>query len=64
MTIPGVGAMTALALVAVIGDVTRFAGPRYLVGYLGLDPRVRQSGRRPLATGTSLVPARRTPAGC
>jgi transposase len=44
MTIPGVGAITALALVAVIGDVTRFPSPRHLVGYIGLDPRVRQSG--------------------
>jgi transposase len=44
MTIPGVGAITALALVAVIGDATRFPSPRHLVGYLGLDPRVRQSG--------------------
>jgi hypothetical protein len=46
MTIPGIGAITALALVAVIGDVTRFPSPRHLVGYLGLDPRVRQSGER------------------
>jgi transposase len=46
MTIPGVGAITALALVAVIGDATRFPGPRQLVGYLGLDPRVRQSGEK------------------
>jgi transposase len=46
MTIPGVGAVTALALVGVIGDVTRFPSPRHLVGYLGLDPRVRQSGEK------------------
>ena len=46
MTIPGIGALTALALVAVIGDAERFPGPRQLVGYLGLDPRVRQSGER------------------
>ena len=46
MTIPGVGAITALALVAVIGDVTRFPTPRHFVGYLGLDPRVRQSGEK------------------
>ena len=46
MTIPGVGAITALALVAVIGDVSRFPSPRHLVGYLGLDPRVRQSGEK------------------
>lgn len=46
MTIPGIGAITALALVSVIGDVTRFPSPRQLVGYLGLDPRVRQSGEK------------------
>ena len=46
MTIPGVGAITALALVAVIGEVDRFPTPRHLVGYLGLDPRVRQSGEK------------------
>ena len=46
MTIPGVGAITALAMVAVIGDVTRFPSPRQLVGYLGLDPRVHQSGEK------------------
>ena len=27
-----------------IGDVSRFGSPRQLVAYLGLDPRVRQSG--------------------
>jgi transposase len=46
MTIPGVGAITALSIVGVIGEVGRFATPRHLVGYLGLDPRVRQSGER------------------
>lgn len=46
MTIPGVGAITALAMVAVIGEVDRFPSPRHLVGYLGLDPRVRQSGEK------------------
>ena len=51
MTIPGVGVTTAAVLVAVIGDVKRFARPNQLVGYLGLDPRVRQSGDRPARTG-------------
>jgi transposase len=46
MTIPGVGAITALSIVGVIGEVERFPTPRHLVGYLGLDPRVRQSGER------------------
>lgn len=44
MTIPGVGPISALALVAVIGEVSRFRRPGKLVSYLGLDPKVRQSG--------------------
>ncbi len=51
MTIPGVGLITAMAVTAVIGDVTRFPRPTHLVGYLGLDPRVHQSGMRPAYTG-------------
>jgi transposase len=44
MTIPGIDATTAAALMAAIGDIRRFPTPRHLVGYLGLDPRLRQSG--------------------
>jgi hypothetical protein len=44
MTIPGVDVTTAATLVAVIGDVSRFPSSRHLVGYLGLHPRIRQSG--------------------
>ncbi|MDE3097756.1 MAG: IS110 family transposase [Chloroflexota bacterium] len=44
MTIPGVDVTTAAALMAAIGDIARFPTPRHLVGYLGLDPRLRQSG--------------------
>jgi transposase len=51
MTVPGVGLITAMAVTAVIGDVTRFPRPTQLVGHLGLDPRVRQSGARPARTG-------------
>jgi transposase len=51
MTVPGVGAIVALSLVCVIGDVGRFPSGRHLVGYLGLDPRVRQSGERPARIG-------------
>jgi transposase len=51
LTIPGVGLQTAVGLVALIGDVGRFARPNKLVGYLGLDPIVRQSGGRPAYTG-------------
>lgn len=51
VTVPGIGLITALALLAVIGDVKRFERPNRLVGYLGLDPRVHQSGDRPAYTG-------------
>jgi transposase len=44
LTIPGVGAQATLALLAAIGNVSRFRSARQLVAYLGLDPRVRQSG--------------------
>jgi transposase len=41
---PGVGASVAVTLMAAIGDISRFSSPRQLVAYLGLDPKVRQSG--------------------
>ncbi len=44
MTIPGIDVTTAATLMATIGRIDRFASPRHLVGYLGLDPRSRQSG--------------------
>lgn len=44
ITVPGIDAVTALAVVATIGDVHRFRSPTRIVGYFGLDPRVRQSG--------------------
>jgi transposase len=44
MTIPGVDLIVATTLVGAIGDVRRFPSARHLVGYLGLHPRVRQSG--------------------
>jgi transposase len=51
MTLPGVSTVTAIALLGAIGDVRRFSTPRQLVGYLGLDPRVRQSGNEPARHG-------------
>ena len=44
MTVPGVSLHTAAAFMAAVGDIRRFPSARQLVGYLGLDPRVRQSG--------------------
>jgi hypothetical protein len=44
MTIPGVNLHTAATFMASVGDIGRFGSPRRLVSYLGLDPKVRQSG--------------------
>lgn len=44
MTVPGVNVIAAATFMAAIGDIRRFESPRKLVGYLGLDPRVKQSG--------------------
>ena len=51
MTVPGVSAITASTFVAALGDIRRFPSARRLVGYLGLDPRVRQSGVGPARHG-------------
>lgn len=51
MTIPGIDMVSAATMLAVIGDVRRFPSSRQLVGYLGLDARVRQSGSTPARTG-------------
>jgi transposase len=47
----GVSAVTVATLMAAIGDISRFPTPRHLVGYLGLHPRVRQSGTGPATHG-------------
>jgi transposase len=51
MTVPGVSLVSAATFVAVVGDVHRFSSPKRLVSYVGLDPRVRQSGEAPARHG-------------
>jgi len=41
----------ALSIVAAVGDFHRFPRPEQLVSYLGLNPRVRQSGGAPASHG-------------
>ena len=50
MTVPGVNVICAASFMATVGEIRRFQNPRALTGYLGLDPRVYQSGSAP-ATG-------------
>ena len=51
MTVPGVSLVSAASFVAAVGDIHRFGSPKRLVSYLGLDPRVRQSGETPARHG-------------
>ena len=46
MTHPGVGALTALALVLIIGDVERFRCGKQVASYVGLVPTEESSGDR------------------
>jgi transposase len=46
MTAPGIGWVLGYTIAAELGDIGRFSGPKKLVGYTGLRPRVEQSGGR------------------
>jgi transposase len=52
MTVPGVNLIAAATFLAAVGDIARFRNPSKLVAYLGLDPRVRQSGEQPARSGS------------
>jgi transposase len=52
MTVPGVNLICAATFLGAIGDPSRFFTSRKLiVAYLGLDPKVRQSGEAPARSG-------------
>jgi hypothetical protein len=51
MTVPGVNVIVAATFMAAVGDIRRFPDRRKLTAYLGLDPRVRQSGAAPATHG-------------
>src|SRR6188472_1649140 len=51
MTIPGVDVTVAMAITSAVGDFSRFGSPEKLVRYLGLNPRIKQSGGQPAAHG-------------
>jgi transposase len=42
--LPGIGLITAMTLIAAIGDIERFPSAKHLVGYAGLGGRVHDSG--------------------
>ncbi len=51
MTVSGVNLVCAASFLAAIGEPSRFLTSRKMVAYLGLDPKVRQSGEAPARSG-------------
>jgi transposase len=45
LQVPGIGLVSAMTILSAIGDITRFAHPKKLVGYAGLGARVHASGQ-------------------
>jgi transposase len=52
-TIPGIGPVSATALIAAIGDATQFKNGRQLAAWLGLVPREHSTGGKPRLLGMS-----------
>lgn len=52
-SLPGIGPLTATALVSSIGDVTSFTSGRHLAAWLGLVPRQHTTGGQPRLLGIS-----------
>lgn len=42
---PGIGFLTAVTLIAEIGDFRKFTSPKAFVAFFGIDPSVNQSGK-------------------
>jgi transposase len=59
----GIDTLTAVGLVAEIGDFSAFAHPRQLASFVGLVPSERSSGERRIRA-RSPRPAQVTPGGC
>jgi len=53
LTIPGIGLLSATALVAAIGDISVFKNGRELAAWLGLVPRQQSTGGKPTLLGIS-----------
>lgn len=53
LSIPGVGLLSATAMVAAIGDINAFKSGRELAAWLGLVPRQHSTGGKPTLLGIS-----------
>ena len=55
-TIDGVGPLTAGCLIAELGDPARFRSAGAIASYVGVAPRVRQSGKKRFFSGSPTIP--------
>jgi transposase len=46
MQLPGFGVITAMTVLAAIGEIERFETPKHLASYSGLTPGLEQSGTK------------------
>ena len=46
MQLPGFGVITAMTVLAAVGEIQRFESPKHLASYSGLTPGVEQSGTK------------------
>ena len=44
-SIPGIGRLTAITIIAEIGDIDGFVKPKHLVAFFGIDSSVNESGK-------------------
>jgi len=51
MAIEGLGPLTAACLIAELGNPARFDSPGAIVSYVGVIPRIRQSGKKRFTKG-------------
>ena len=54
MTIEGLGPLTAACLIAELGDPARFDSPGAIASYVGVIPRIRQSGKKRFTKGPAI----------
>ena len=55
-TINGVGPLTAACLIAELGDPARFRSAGAIASYVGVAPRLRQSGKKRFFSGSPTIP--------
>lgn len=44
-SIPGIGSLTAITIIAEIGDINGFVKPKHLVAFFGIDSSINESGK-------------------